>query len=61
MDERRVNRTPEETMVTFHGHQGERVDLVVEDPLAVPDHPPVLVESLRLLPRLAAPLLSTPD
>ena len=28
-------------MATFHGHQGEGFDLIVEDLLALPDNPPV--------------------
>jgi hypothetical protein len=59
MDERWVNRTPLEMMATFHGHQGEGFDLIVEDLLTMPDHPPVLVEGFRILPR--PPLLSAPD
>jgi hypothetical protein len=60
MDERWLHRTPSEMMVTFHGHQGEGFDLIVEDLLAMADDPPVLVEGFRLVPRLVAPLLSSP-
>ncbi len=61
MDERWLNRTPSVMTDTFHGHQGEGFDLIVEDLLALPDHPPVLVEGFRLLPRAVAPLLATPE
>lgn len=46
---------------TFHGFQGKGFDLIVEDLLALPQDPPVLVEGFRLLPRLVAPLLTRPD
>jgi hypothetical protein len=61
MDERWVSRTPSVMMATFHGHQGEGFDLIVEDLLALRDHPPVLVEGFPLLPRLVGPLLSAPE
>jgi len=61
MDERWLNRTPAVMTDTFHGHQGESFDLIVEDLIALPDEPLVVVEGFRLLPRLVAPLLSTPD
>jgi hypothetical protein len=61
MDERWVNRSPSEMMATFHGHQGEGFDLIIEDLLAMAARPPVLVEGFRLLPRLVAPLLSSLD
>lgn len=61
MDERWLDRSPEVMLETFHGFQGEQFDLVVEDILALPEMPPILVEGFPLLPRLVAPLLSRPD
>jgi 2-phosphoglycerate kinase len=60
MDERWLNRTPAEMARTFHGFHGEMFEMIVEDLLALPDQPPILVEGFRLLPRLVAPLLSQP-
>lgn len=45
---------------TFHEFHGEGFDLVVEDLLALPRKPPILVEGFTLLPRLVGPLLSGP-
>jgi hypothetical protein len=45
---------------TFHGFMGEQFDLLVDDLVALPRKPPVLVEGFTLLPRLVAPLLSRP-
>ena len=61
MDERWVNRSPTEMFRTFHFFHGEGFELIVEDLLALPTRPGVLVEGFRLLPRLVAPLLDTPD
>ncbi len=60
MDERWLNRSPHVMFNTFHGFHGERFDLVIEDLLALPRKPPILVEGFTLLPRLVAPLLSGP-
>jgi len=60
MDERWLNRSPHVMFNTFHGFQGERFDLVIEDLLALPRKLPILVEGFTLLPRLVAPLLSGP-
>jgi hypothetical protein len=60
MDERWLNRTPDVMRDTFHGFQGEGFWLLVEDLLALPTSPPVLVEGFTLLPRLVAPLLTHP-
>jgi hypothetical protein len=57
MDERWVNRSPQVMYETFHAFHGECFDLVIDDVLALPDDPPVLVEGFSLLPRLIAPLL----
>lgn len=61
MDDRWLDRSPEVMLETFHGFQGEQFDLIVEDILALPEMPPILVEGFPLLPRLVAPLLSRPD
>jgi 2-phosphoglycerate kinase len=57
MDERWLIRSPGEMLATFHGFQGELFELIVEDLVALPSNPPILVEGFRLLPRLVAPLL----
>jgi 2-phosphoglycerate kinase len=61
MDERWANRSPEVMFQTFHWFAGEGFDLIVDDLLALPDDPPILVEGFRLLPRLVAPLLAQKD
>lgn len=60
MDERWVNRTPEEMYQTFPWFHGEGFGLMLEDLLALPEAPSIIVEGFRLLPRLVAPLLSQP-
>jgi hypothetical protein len=60
MDERWLNRPPGVMRDTFHGFQGEGFWLLIDDLLALPTSPPVLVEGFTLLPRLVAPLLSDP-
>ena len=61
MDERWVERKPQEMLATFHWFRGEGFDLIVEDLAALPTNTPVLVEGFRLLPHLVAPLLRAPD
>ena len=61
MDERWVNRSPAVMFGTFPWFRGEGFDLIVEDLLALPQEPLVIVEGFRLLPHLVAPLLSRPD
>jgi hypothetical protein len=61
MDERWVNRRPTVMFETFPWFHGEGFALILEDLLALPEEPPILVEGFRLLPQLVAPLLSTPD
>jgi 2-phosphoglycerate kinase len=56
MDQRWVDRSPEEMLQTFHGFRGEAFELIVEDLLGLSSGP-VLAEGFRLLPRLVAPLL----
>jgi 2-phosphoglycerate kinase len=59
MDERWVNRSPDEMLRTFHWFHGEAFNRIVEDLLTMAEKPGrVLVEGFRLLPRLVAPLLS---
>lgn len=60
MDERWVNRSPELMLETFHWFRGEGFGLIVEDLLALPKEPPVIVEGFRLLPHLVKPLLTSP-
>jgi 2-phosphoglycerate kinase len=60
MDERWVTRPPQTMLETFHWFRGEGFDRIVEDLLHLPREPGVVVEGLRLLPRLVKPLLSTP-
>jgi len=58
MDERWLNRPVERMLETFHWFRGEAFDLIVEDLLAFPTDQRVIVEGLRLLPLLVAPLLA---
>jgi 2-phosphoglycerate kinase len=58
MDERWVNRPPETMLETFHWFRGEGFHMIIEDLLRLPREPGVIVEGLRLLPRLVRPLLS---
>ena len=60
MDERWVSRSPEVMLDTFHWFRGEGFGLIVEDLLALPREPGVVVEGFRLLPHLVRPLLATP-
>ena len=61
MDQRWVNRSPPVMLATFHGFQGERFDLIVEDLLALDGATTILAEGFRLLPRLVSPLLVHPN
>lgn len=60
MDERWVNRSPEDMVATFHWFHGEGFDLIVEDLLALAPEP-VVAEGFRLLPELVEPLLADRD
>jgi 2-phosphoglycerate kinase len=60
MDERWVDRTPETMLDTFHWFEGECFDLIVDDLLALPADPHVVVEGFRLLPHLVEPLVAVP-
>ena len=66
MDERWVNRSPQEMFETFHWFRGECFSLIVEDLLriarerdAAGRNGRVLVDGFRLLPHLVAPLLAS--
>ena len=61
MDERWLNRSPAEMLDSFHWFRGEGFDLIVDDLLRLPSGPPVVVEGLRVLPHLVAPLLPDAD
>jgi 2-phosphoglycerate kinase len=56
MEERWVDRSPEEMLETFHWFRGEAFGLIVEDLVALPDGPPAVAEGFRLLPHLVRPL-----
>jgi 2-phosphoglycerate kinase len=58
MDERWVDRPPEEMLKTFHWYRGEGFQLIVNDLLQMAPTQPVIVEGFRLLPHLVAPLLT---
>ena len=60
MDERWVTRPPRTMLETFHWFRGEGFGMIVDDLLRLPGEPGVVVEGLRLLPRLVKPLLSAP-
>jgi len=61
MDERWLNRSPEEMLAAFPWFRGEGFELIVQDLVALPQGPRILVEGFRLLPSLVAPLLSQPQ
>ncbi|GAA1406686.1 hypothetical protein ACFQZ4_05750 [Catellatospora coxensis] len=58
MDERWVDRTPDEMLQTFHWYHGEGFDEIVTDLLQLPTSRPVVAEGFRLLPDLVKPLLT---
>lgn len=59
-DERWLHRDPRTMLETFHWFRGEGFGHIVDDLLALPAAPGVLVEGFRLLPRLVRPLLADP-
>lgn len=62
MDERWVNRSPDEMFRTFHRFQGEGFDLIVDDLRLMSERGAgVIAEGLSLIPELVAPLLNTKD
>jgi hypothetical protein len=56
MDETWVNRTPKVMLETFHGFQGEGFELIVEDILALPEMPPILVRLQAAAPAGRIPI-----
>lgn len=61
MNERWLDRPPQEMLETFHFFAGEAFAMIVDDLAALPKQPPIVCEGFRLLPRLVAPLLSRRD
>jgi cytidylate kinase len=61
MDERWVNRSPQEMLETFHWFRGEGFSLIIEDLLTFSKDTGVVAEGFRLLPHLVKPLLADPD
>jgi hypothetical protein len=59
-DERWLTRDVPTMLASFHWYQGEGFGLIVEDLLALPRRPAVVVDGFRLLPDLVAPLLADP-
>jgi Shikimate kinase len=58
MDQRWVNRSPQEMLDTFHWFRGEGFGMISEDILRMPAHTGVVSDGFRLLPHLVTPLLS---
>lgn len=58
MDERWLNRSPNDMLETFHWFRGEGFSMIVEDILRLSKEPGVIVEGFRLLPHLVKPLLA---
>ena len=57
MDQRWVNRLPEDMLETFHWFRGEAFNMIVEDVLRLSNERGVIVEGFRLLPQLVKPLI----
>lgn len=58
MDERWVERSPQEMLDSFHWFRGEGFHLILEDLRALAANGPVVAEGFRLLPELVAPVLT---
>ena len=58
MDERWLNRSPNDMLETFHWFRGEGFSMIVEDIVRLSKEPGVIVEGFRLLPHLVKPLLA---
>jgi AAA domain len=56
MDERWLNRSPQEMLETFHWFRGEGFRLIVEDLRAMTGPTPIVAEGFRLLPHLVMPI-----
>jgi hypothetical protein len=56
MDERWLNRSPQEMLETFHWFRGEGFRLIVEDLRAMTGTTPIVAEGFRLLPHLVMPI-----
>jgi hypothetical protein len=61
MNERWVQRDPDEMYRTFPWFHGEGFDLLLEDLRSLPTHTITLAEGVRLMPHLVGPLLSQPS
>ena len=59
MDQRWVEHSPEVMLETFHWCHGEGFRFILDDLLALPKTPPIIVEGFRPLPRLVKPLLTS--
>lgn len=59
MDERWVERTPEDMLATFHWFNGEGFHLILEDLLRLETNQRVIAEGFRLLPKLVQPSLQS--
>lgn len=60
MDQRWVNRSPQEMLETFHWFRGEGFGMIIEDVLRMPADTGVVADGFRLLPHLVRPLLTVP-
>ena len=60
MDQRWVNRSPQEMLETFHWFRGEGFSMIIEDLLRMPKDSGVIADGFRLLPHLVKPLLAEP-
>lgn len=58
MDEKWVNRSPQEMLDTFHWFRGEGFNMIINDILSLSKQPGVITEGFRLLPHLVKPLLA---
>ncbi len=58
MDERWVNRSPQEMLETFHWFRGEGFSMIIEDLLGLSRETGVVADGFRLLPHLVKPLLA---
>ncbi|MEM9440297.1 MAG: hypothetical protein AAGA73_07630 [Pseudomonadota bacterium] len=59
MDERWVERSPEEMLETFHWFNGEGFHLILEDLMSLKNGQRVIADGFRLLPALVKPFLTS--